>query len=61
MPSNTTTRDLVALIRKLDCIHKAMTAEYELSYYRKHGTLPTDAVYIADVRMVNGNEEIALK
>ena len=61
MPPNTSIRDQVMLIRRLNDIQKAMKAEFELSYWRKHGVLPSDAVYIADVRIVNGKEEIALK
>jgi hypothetical protein len=61
MPSNTTLGDFIPLLNRLGCVHKATKAERELYHYRKHGSLPEDAIYIAGIRMVDGNEEIELK
>lgn len=61
MPHNTTVHDLLFLINRLNCIHKARRAEFELSHYRKYGKLPEHGEFIKEVHQINGEELIELK
>lgn len=60
MPANTDINDLLDMLRRLGCIHKARKAECELSHYRKHGVLPDGVRYIQRVMNVRGIELVEL-